>query len=532
MKNDSLQQLTSKIKISRRDINKYINVLILIFLLAQVAFSQQKSLMLKNQTAEYSSFIVQRNMLDEQLWDSFLLVKKANSGDPVAQHVLGLRYLLGQDFSADTVKAAYWINKAAEKNVFSAQYNYGILLNNGWGVGWNPFEAFRNFKKAAMQGLTDAEYVYGLFHTDNLVVPRNYSEAYHWIKIAADSGYSPAKEILNEFEKRGIIARIKTQSIESKSATVQGSMIATPTNSQPTIHPIFIDFTPDSLPSSDNETLFKEAMAYGGEQTKNIIDSSTFYYSESLFNFKTIQAIEDAGKAGSPEALTMLGRMYEQGVGLKADSVAAGFYYLQAMRFDSPHAPKLLWDIIQKPGYFSRLKEQIDAGDPLAEVVWAGLVEFGFDHQLTEVQAFTLLENGAKKNFPAAITQLSICYYSGRWVKQDKLIAINLLQRAERLGNRDAQIRLYAIELKDNQDADKMDEYFNLLQQAAGDGSVLAETIIGYAYENGRGVRQNKPEAIKYYRKATNRGSQIAYNALVRLYDEIRPKDLEFQIQE
>jgi hypothetical protein len=34
------------------------------------------------------------------------------------------------------------------------------------------------------------------------------------------------------------------------------------------------------------------------------------------------------------------------------------------------------------------------------------------------------------------------------------------------------------------------------------------------------------------YRKATRRGSNIAYDALRNLYDEIRPKDFEFQIEE
>ena len=518
--------------ISRHDVRQYINALGLLFILASVAFTQQKSVVLKSQAPEHSPFMLQRNMSDEQLWDAFLLVKKANSGDPVAQHELGLRYLFGKDFSADTVKAAYWIGKAALKEMYSAKYNYGILLNNGWGVEWNPFEAFRQFKSAAVHGFTAAEFAYGLFQTDNLVVPRNYSGAYRWIKMAADSGLTPAKEILNEFEKSGIMARIQMQPEESISTGRQKNHAASSGHRKSTIHPVFLDFTTDSLPSADNETLLKEAIAMGDDQTKNILDSSNFSYTDSLLNIVTIKALEDAGIAGSPEALTMLGRLYEQGIVLQKDSIAAGFYYLQAVRFDSPRAPTLLRDLIQRPGYFSRLKEHVESGDPVAEVIWAGLVEFGFDRQITEEQAFTFLEDAKEKNFPAAIVQLGTCYYSGRWVKQDRVKALELLRRAEELGSRDAQIRLCIIELKDNQDTLKLCGCFNLLQLAVHDGSVLAEAIIGYGYEKGIGVKQNKPEAVKYYRQAARRGSQIAYEALKRSYDELRPKELEFQLEE
>ena len=39
----------------------------------------------------------------------YLLVKEANNGDPFAEHELALRYLLGQGFPADTVKAFIYL---------------------------------------------------------------------------------------------------------------------------------------------------------------------------------------------------------------------------------------------------------------------------------------------------------------------------------------------------------------------------------------------------------------------------------------
>ena len=133
-----------------------------------------------------------------------MLVHKANDGDPVAQHELGLRYLLGKDFPVDTALAAYSIGKAADQNMSIAQYNYGVFLNNGWGVKWNPFEAYHWFRLAAAHKLPEAQFVMGLFYTDNLALPRDWIKAYHLVKASADQNYEPARNVLQEFVKRGI----------------------------------------------------------------------------------------------------------------------------------------------------------------------------------------------------------------------------------------------------------------------------------------------------------------------------------------
>src|SRR5689334_15074054 len=87
-----------------------------------------------------------------ELWQEFSLVRKANDGDPVAQHELGIRYISGKGFPADTAKAAYWIGKAAAQNLPSARYNLAILENNGWGCPWAPFQAYADVLFAAGHG--------------------------------------------------------------------------------------------------------------------------------------------------------------------------------------------------------------------------------------------------------------------------------------------------------------------------------------------------------------------------------------------
>jgi len=80
--------------------------------------------------------IVLPSTLDLQLLESFVLMQKANAGEAPAQHELGLRYLIGKGFPADTMKAAFWIQKAADQHLPLAKYNIGILLMNGRGLEW------------------------------------------------------------------------------------------------------------------------------------------------------------------------------------------------------------------------------------------------------------------------------------------------------------------------------------------------------------------------------------------------------------
>ena len=98
---------------------------------------RSKSLALKHASVPQTAYGFKYDNSAARYWDEFMLVRNANAGDPLAQHELGLRYLTRNGFPADTPKAAYWIQKAAAQKLTTARYNYGLLLNNGWGVAWN-----------------------------------------------------------------------------------------------------------------------------------------------------------------------------------------------------------------------------------------------------------------------------------------------------------------------------------------------------------------------------------------------------------
>ena len=457
-----------------------------------------------------------------QLIDAFNVVRKANAGDPVAQHELGLRYLTGTDFPVDTVKAAMWIQKAAMQNLIPAMYNWGILLNNGWGTAWNPFEAYKQFRFAASSGMKESEYVFGLFLTDHLVVSRNYREAYMWEKRAARAGYEPAKDVIAEFNRRKFIPKETDSTVQSGvRRSAESSRKATSGRSRKErLHE-------DSTLSDINGNILKQEaldqMAKSSAQ--NSRDSQKSEPLDSLF----IQSLLQAADNGSPEALILLGYWNQEGKFGAPSDVVASSYYIRALRLESPWAAPLLTSLITKERYFESLKVQVAADNPLAEFVWARLVAYNFDHRITQEQASQFLMDASSRKYSPAIVELSMGYYYGNWVKQDRDSALRLLTEAAILGSAEASVRLAMLAIVDSTSAGR-DTLAAIFQQAALRGSVLAELMLGYCYQYGVGVPSNKSQAITYYRKASRRGNKAAYDALRAFYNEIRPNDPEFQI--
>lgn len=461
-----------------------------------------------------------------------MLERKAYAGDIAAQHELGLRYLLGEGTDADTLKGAFWVRRAADQNSADAQYNLGIMEFNGWGMPWNPFEAYRLFKAAATNGMAEAQYIFSMFLTENLVVQRNWEDSYRWLKKAADANYAPAKEALADFEARGLgrplpaAATPDTASASKKPAIKQ------------TLGFVFQDAKPDTAVQSD-ETLLKDALREATPQLKRALGISKGSSRTLTLDAEGMKAIRDAGEEGSPEALTILARSYERGVGVQKNIILAALNYIRAIRMSSPRAPGLLSRLMEEGQLFPLLKSRVNQGDADAQVVWATLAGLKIDYLLaqregmiTDKQALEFLIRAVSVQHVQALIELGLCYYSGRWVPEDRQQALSLWERASALGNREAKIRIAAISVRSERDTTRLQASIALLEEAAQKGSILAQVALGFCYETGTGVKPKMSEAVRLYRSSAQRGSQDAYFALKRMHDRIRPRDKEFAISE
>ena len=465
--------------------------------------------------------------LSYQIWQQFKLIREANSGDPLAMHELGIRYLIGEGFTADTVKAVEWIGKAANKRLTAAEYNYGLLLNNGWGVDWNPFLAYDYFHDAATAGMPQAEYIFGILNTNSLIVNTNWDLAFKWLKKASDGGFKPAEDVLPEIIKK--ISPQLRDSIQNASSIPGTTKPETKFDEDPSITSnlglVFIDFNSntDSIPVITNKQILESILRNSNQTLSDTLGIDE--KNDTLFTItdNALDYVIKSADAGNPEALTLIGRLYETGTHYKKNLLSASFYYVRATILDSPLAPALLWNISKSPDYFNNLKSFVDKNNPEAMYVWYGLYILGFDRQFTDGDALNLLTKAASLNNTQAMVELGLVYYTGKITREDKSKALNIWRNAAQLGNSEGKIRLAAADLLDNKNSRNIREPLQILFNAEDLGSVLAQVALAYCYENAIGVSKSKPAAVKYYRLASQRGSRFAYNELKRLYNEIRP---------
>jgi TPR repeat protein len=80
----------------------------------------------------------------------------AELGDVEAQYNLGVMYDEGAGVEQDFAAAAAWYRKSAEQGFVDAQTNLGLMYYNGQGVARDHNEAARWFSKAASQGDQEA----------------------------------------------------------------------------------------------------------------------------------------------------------------------------------------------------------------------------------------------------------------------------------------------------------------------------------------------------------------------------------------
>ncbi|MBL68505.1 MAG: hypothetical protein CMO74_08675 [Verrucomicrobiales bacterium] len=131
---------------------------------------------------------------------------KAEKGDKIAQFNLGVMYENGQGVQKDFKEAEKWWRKAAEQGEPYAQTSLGVMFERGDGVPKDDKEAVKWYRKAAEQGYAMAQYNLGLNYATGSGVLQDYVTAYAWANIAAANGQKNATKLKSEFLEKKMTA--------------------------------------------------------------------------------------------------------------------------------------------------------------------------------------------------------------------------------------------------------------------------------------------------------------------------------------
>jgi hypothetical protein len=107
--------------------------------------------------------------------------------------------------------------KAAEHGNANAQFNLGVMYENGRGVDKDEAKAVEYYSKAAWQGQDDAQFNLGNMYFDGRGVAKDDSKAVAWWQRAAEQGHVEALVVLSALEKKAEEAeRLKKAEAEEK----------------------------------------------------------------------------------------------------------------------------------------------------------------------------------------------------------------------------------------------------------------------------------------------------------------------------
>ena len=507
--------------------------LILICSGKQQAQDTSKSLAFRNNRSSRSSVSFYQPDLAYKLWEQFALTQEANDGNVQAQHELGLRYLSGHDVPADTLKGAYWIKKAADQKFPPAEYNYGILLINGWGVDWNPYEAFKSFYYAASKNMAAAEYVIGLLYTDDLIIKRDMKEAYKWMKKASDNDFPPAKESLVKLKKFAPsgsdsiprLAHIPDKSDDNNSKEKQNA-----SSIQASSGLVFIDFDmiSDSIPVITYNDLLEDLK---NSSNKNLEKSIKYNKDSTIYIDSTsLSAFLEASDYGCPESFNILGENLQSGIWFKKNPIAAAEFFIRSSKVDSRKGSILLYNLVKEKDFFVNLKKEVDKNNPDALYVWYGLHSLGLDHQITDGDAVDFLRKSLISNNMISLVEMGQNYFKGQSVIQNKEKAVELWNQAMKDGNPEARTRLEIANLFNEVNIKDKRTSFNYLSEIEEKGSILAQLSLADCYLQGIVVTKDLAKAAYYFRSAAVRGNIYAYNQLKKIYEQMKPNGFEAEL--
>ena len=126
----------------------------------------------------------------------------AEQGDAPAQYNLGVMYQEGRGGTQDHKTAVKWYTRAADQGNASAQNNLGHMHQNGKGVPQDHAEAFKWYRLAANQGVPDAQLNLGVMYGYGYGVKQDYTRALMWWAIAASQGDETARKNRDIVEKK------------------------------------------------------------------------------------------------------------------------------------------------------------------------------------------------------------------------------------------------------------------------------------------------------------------------------------------
>ncbi len=127
----------------------------------------------------------------------------AQAGEARAQFNLGVMFDQGRGVARDQENAILWWRKAAEQGMAQAMHNLANVYIAGEGAPPDYQEALTWLLQAAAKGLARSQYTLGKMHSNGLGVAQDEAKAVEWYRRAAEQGYDRAQYNMGKIYRDG-----------------------------------------------------------------------------------------------------------------------------------------------------------------------------------------------------------------------------------------------------------------------------------------------------------------------------------------
>lgn len=520
--------------------------------------------------------ILPRDVLKAILWYH----KAADQGFASAQVELGIKYYNGDGVAKDYGKALAWFKKAATQGDTSAQFYIGHMYEHGNGVHREENEAIKWYLQAAEHGHVEAQYDLGSLYSLKSSESKHNELAAKWFAQAAAKNHAMAKYQLAELYLSGtgvnkstkIALKLLNEVANQEHSLAQcfaqfklgllykrGDSVAIDYfesvnwfDKAKSNLKFFLKNNSDYLKSNNGQESSNMAGFLEIGITKTFIyfilsepdDFLSYFECEDIKDIKNclprnptevINRYQHLAKHGDMHAQTILGNLYYWGEVVKQDYSKAYYWYIQAAT--QGYAPAqarvgILYELgkgpskdIQKALYW--YQKAVEQNNIVGELSLASLYLHGKSISKDAALGFKYIKMAADQNNKEAQHEMGNLYRKGIGTSQNYREALYWYRKAINNGMITSQSDVVAILKQFNCDSvsnidscvpvsDQMEFEWEL--EKAQHGDVLAQKSVAWKYYNGKGVKRDCAQSLKWFHEAESQADEDAARMEITLY--------------
>ncbi len=281
---------------------------------------------------------------------------------------------------------------------------------------------------------------------------------------------------------------------------------------------------PSSVPISGDSTIAKSGS--GGDPAYEAFDLGRYQTAFEL--------AKAAAEKGEPQAATLIGRLYQEGLGVPRDDVQAAQWYRRGAEQGDTNAMFAFGVMLaeggalkkDRPGAAQMFEGAASKGHVVANYNLAMLFLSGDGKPLNPRRALAHLTYAADKGLPQAQYDLATLYATGTGTEANAFDAARWFDRAATAGVPEAQLDFGVVLFQGKGTPVDEKRGAEMFRQAAEKGNAVAQNRFARCLLSGRGVIASPVQAARWHLIAKSNGidDQVLEQALAKLAKADRTK--------